>query len=100
MRNLAALLGSGLLMLASPAALAAGQPGASAGVTCFSSASTAQAPGNSMGAAGSVFNPGGVSGGVYAGQPGTPSLANGSANAVSQYDVACLQVTTHGKQVP
>ena len=30
---------------------------------------------------------------VYAGSPGTPSLANGNANAVSQYDVACFQVS-------
>src|SRR5713226_2086212 len=28
---------------------------------------------------------------VYAGSPGTPSLANGNAAAVSQYDVACYQ---------
>ena len=30
---------------------------------------------------------------VYAGSPGTPSLANGDARAVSQYDVACFQVS-------
>jgi hypothetical protein len=29
----------------------------------------------------------------YAGSDGTPSLANGSPKAVSQYDVACYQVT-------
>jgi hypothetical protein len=28
---------------------------------------------------------------VYAGSPGTHSLANGNAHAVSQYDVACYQ---------
>ena len=32
---------------------------------------------------------------VYAGSPGTPSLANGNSKAVSQYDVACYQVSTH-----
>jgi hypothetical protein len=32
---------------------------------------------------------------VYAGSPGTPSLANGNSHAVSQYDVACYQVSTH-----
>jgi hypothetical protein len=32
---------------------------------------------------------------VYAGSPGTPSLANGNARAVSQYDVACFQVSQH-----
>jgi hypothetical protein len=30
---------------------------------------------------------------VYAGSPGTKSLANGDAHAVSQYDVACFQVS-------
>jgi hypothetical protein len=34
---------------------------------------------------------------VYAGSPGTPSAANGSSHAVSQYDVACYQVTNKGK---
>jgi len=32
---------------------------------------------------------------VYAGSPGTPSLAKGNARAISQYDVACFQVSTH-----
>jgi hypothetical protein len=32
---------------------------------------------------------------VYAGSPGTPSLANGNGHAVSQYDVACYQVSQH-----
>ena len=30
---------------------------------------------------------------VYAGSDGTPSQANGSPNAVAQYDVACFQVS-------
>jgi hypothetical protein len=30
---------------------------------------------------------------VYAGSAGTPSLAHGSSTAVSQYDVACYQVS-------
>jgi hypothetical protein len=29
----------------------------------------------------------------YAGSPGTPSLANGNTHAVSQYDVACYQLS-------
>jgi hypothetical protein len=32
---------------------------------------------------------------VYAGSAGTPSAANGDAHAVSQYDVACFQVSQH-----
>jgi hypothetical protein len=31
----------------------------------------------------------------YAGSEGTPSLAHGSSHAVSQYDVACYQLTQH-----
>jgi hypothetical protein len=31
---------------------------------------------------------------VYAGSEGTPSAANGSVHAVSQYDVACFQLTS------
>ena len=31
----------------------------------------------------------------YAGSDGTHSLVSGNANAVSQYDVACYQVTQH-----
>ncbi|HSD25093.1 MAG TPA: hypothetical protein VLB79_12285 [Solirubrobacterales bacterium] len=30
----------------------------------------------------------------YAGSDGTPSAAHGSSHAVSQYDVACFQVTS------
>jgi hypothetical protein len=32
---------------------------------------------------------------VYAGSPGTPSAANGSSQAVSQYDVACFGGPRH-----
>jgi hypothetical protein len=32
---------------------------------------------------------------VYAGSPGTPSLAHGSGVAVSQYDVSCTQFSNH-----
>jgi hypothetical protein len=47
-------------------------------------------PGNSSRARGSAFNPDGVSVGVYAdGQHSNPT-------AVSQYDVACFQVSSHG----
>ena len=31
----------------------------------------------------------------YAGSEGTPSLASGNDKAVSQYDVACFQLTQH-----
>ena len=32
---------------------------------------------------------------VYAGSEGAPSAAYGSAHAVSQYDIACYQVTSN-----
>lgn len=90
------ILGCSLGISGVATAFATGQPGASSGVTCFSSPATMMAPGNSMLSPGSVFNPAGQSGTVYAGNPGTASVAHAnSPNAVSQYDVACLRVTTH-----
>lgn len=71
-----------------------GQPGATANNHCGEGTS-AMTPGKSITAPGSVANPSGVSGTVYAGNPGTASLAANSTAAVSQYDVSCLQVTTH-----
>jgi hypothetical protein len=71
-----------------------GQPGAP-GTTCGSSNATST-PGNSSGANGSPFNPNGTTGTVYAGNPGTASQANAnSTHAVSQYDIACFEVTPH-----
>jgi hypothetical protein len=90
------ILGCSLGISGVATAFATGQPGASSGVACLSGNATIP-PGNSMSAPGSVFNPTpGQSGTVYAGNPGTASVAHAnSLNAVSQYDVACLQVTTH-----
>jgi hypothetical protein len=49
-------------------------------------------PGNAVNAQGSPFNANGTAGTVYAGNPGTASLANSNSTAsVSQYDVACFQ---------
>jgi hypothetical protein len=66
-------------------AFAAGQPNQScqtAGVT----------PGNAANAAGSAFNPTGTAGTVYAGQQ--PQNSN-NPMSVSQYDVACFQLSQH-----
>src|SRR5438045_1078201 len=61
-----------------------GQPGAP-GTTCGSD-NASVTPGGSMGAGGSPFNPNGTAGTVYAGNPGTASLANSkSGKAISQY---------------
>jgi hypothetical protein len=69
-----------------------GQPGAP-NTTCSTFTVT---PGNSANA-NSPFNGSGNAGLHYAGNPGTASLANSnSTKAVSQYDIACFQKTTHG----
>jgi hypothetical protein len=67
----------------------AGQPGAECGA---SNAETR--PGESMSAKGSAFNPEGRAGEVYAGSEKTASLEHAkSEHAVSQYDIACVQVS-------
>jgi hypothetical protein len=95
-------LGTCILLASAGIALATGQPGSSAGVSCTVSANALQTPGS----AGSAGNPSGTSGSPfnqaiakeYAGNPGSPTTSNGHAspNAVSQYDVACKNVS----QVP
>ena len=68
-----------------------GQPGAPAN-TC--GPDNPVTPGASAGAPGSPFNANGQAGAVYAGNPGTASLANANSTAaVSQYDVACVQLS-------
>jgi hypothetical protein len=68
-----------------------GQPGAPTN-TCGTD--NPVTPGASASAAGSPFNGSGQAGVVYAGNPSTASLANSnSAAAVSQYDVACVQLS-------
>jgi hypothetical protein len=51
-------------------------------------------PGSSASAPGSPFNANGQAGLVYAGNPGTASLAHSNSTAaVSQYDVACIELS-------
>jgi hypothetical protein len=51
-------------------------------------------PGSSASAPGSPFNGTGQAGNVYAGNPGTASLAHSNSTAsVSQYDVACIELS-------
>ncbi len=95
------LVGIALAVAVAGTALAAtspngpGQPGAP-NTTC-GNANTMMTPGNSVNAAGSPFNADGTAGTVYAGNPGTASLANSnSVHAVSQYDIACFQVSNNG----
>jgi len=68
-----------------------GQPGAPTN-TC--GPANPVTPGSSAAAPGSPFNGSGQAGVVYAGNPGTASLAHANSTAVvSQYDAACVQVS-------
>jgi len=85
------------LMTATPVAAWAtvspttGQPGAPTN-TCGDA--NPVTPGASANAQGSPFNASGQAGAVYAGNPGTASLAHANSTAVvSQYDVACVQLS-------
>jgi hypothetical protein len=104
---LASLAIGACLLLPSAGAVFAqttGQPGTNAGVNCGPIASSLATPGNAGSSPGAPFNePGahanspGKAGTVYA---GSGANLNGHSNqpiATSQYDVACLKVTT---QVP
>lgn len=78
---------------ATPSPNGPGQPGAP-NTTCGNS-NTMFTPGGAS-AAQSPFNGGGQAGMVYAGNPNTASLAHAnSTHAVSQYDIACFQVSSH-----
>ena len=80
------LSGGGAALAANPHAPgASGQPGQSCGAEPAT-------PGNAASAPGSAFNPGGVAGTQYAGiQPQNSK----NPQSVSQYDVACFQVSSH-----
>jgi hypothetical protein len=92
-----------LLLVAAGPAFAAGEPSKPSQTpttgqkgaptnTCGGTGSTGT-PGAAAGSLGSPFNASGTAGTVYAGNPGTASLANSNSTAtVSQYDVACFQV--------
>jgi hypothetical protein len=79
------------LLLASAGVAAAGQPGQ----TCLSATAPTE-PGHAATAPGSAFNETGpgTAGTVYAGN-GISATTAGSPNAVSQYDVACFEVSSH-----
>lgn len=73
-----------------------GQPGTTAGFNCGTDGAPVE-PGNAASAPGSAFNETspGHAGTVYAGN-GTGSVAHaGSTAAVSQYDAACRQLSSH-----
>jgi hypothetical protein len=73
-----------------------GQPGTTAGFNCATSTAPVE-PGHAASAPGSAFNETrpGTAGTVYAGNgPGSTAHA-GSTAAVSQYDAACRQLSSH-----
>jgi hypothetical protein len=73
-----------------------GQPGTTAGFNCGTSSAPVE-PGHAARAPGSAFNETtpGHAGTVYAGNgPGSTQHA-GSTAAVSQYDAACWQLSSH-----
>ncbi|HEX9118183.1 MAG TPA: adenylate cyclase [Anaerolineae bacterium] len=72
-----------ILSLALSATALAGQPNQSC-------QAQPQTPGNAASAPGSAFNTSGVAGTVYA---GTQPQNSNNPNSVSQYDVACFQVS-------
>jgi hypothetical protein len=76
-------------VLAAPNPSGTGQPSQ----TCLSSTAPNE-PGNAASASGSAFNESGpgTAGTVYAGN-GVSATTAASGNAVSQYDVACFQVS-------
>jgi hypothetical protein len=90
-------VGAVLVLAAAQPVLAMGQPGTSAGVNC-GSGSALLTPGHSASSPGAPFNEpsatssGGKAGQVYAGS-GPSAIHAGSPNAVSQYDIACQNVT-------
>jgi hypothetical protein len=93
-------LAGGLALAVSGMAAAANPPGTGQpSQSCLSDTAPSE-PGNAASAPGSAFNEpsdtslGGVAGGVYAGNGVSAGTAN-SGNAVSQYDVACFQVSQH-----
>ena len=82
-----------LLLIWGGSALAANPPGTGQPSQSCLSSSAPNEPGQAANAPGSAFNEnGGIAGSVYAGN-GVSATQAGSPNAVSQYDVACFQVS-------
>jgi hypothetical protein len=85
---LAITLSSAIVLGGASAALADNPPGTGQpNQSCQSQPST---PGNAAAAPGSAFNPNGVAGSHYA---GTQPQNSKNPSSVSQYDVACFQVS-------
>jgi hypothetical protein len=88
------VLAATVFALAAAPALGAGNPSGTGqpSQTCLSGTAPSE-PGNAAAAPGSAFNEnGGIAGSMYAGSQ--PQNSH-NPNSVSQYDVACFQVSQH-----
>jgi hypothetical protein len=88
------LLAATVFVLAAAPAFGAGNPSGTGqpSQTCLSTTAPSE-PGNAASAPGSAFNEnGGIAGSMYAGSQ--PQNSN-NPKSVSQYDVACFQVSRH-----
>jgi hypothetical protein len=88
------LLAAAVFALAVGPAFGAGNPAGTGqpSQTCLSGTASSE-PGNAASARGSAFNEnGGIAGGMYAGSQPQNSK---NSKSVSQYDVACFQVSQH-----
>jgi hypothetical protein len=88
MRRILVAIVCGISLAAVPLGLAANPPG-----TGQPSQSCQAEPSGPPGLTSTTNGFANVAVNVYAGSPGTPSAANGNPHAVSQYDVACFQVS-------
>jgi hypothetical protein len=84
--------GAAALADETPVSPTTGQHGSNAGNNCGSTANPVT-PGNSANSPGSPFNPTVTK--LYAGNANSGSLNANSSAAVSQYDVACVQLSSH-----
>lgn len=83
-------LSSAIVLAGASAAFADNPPGTGQPGQSCQNLATSTTPGNAASAPGSAFNTSGVAGTVYAGNAPQNST---NPNSVSQYDVACFQVS-------
>jgi hypothetical protein len=100
MKRIVLLLSTAVALASASVATADNPPGTGQpSQTCLSTATGPLEPGQAASSPGSPFNEpsatsdGGTAGGVYANPTATSGLASGNTHVVSQYDVACFQVS-------
>jgi hypothetical protein len=83
-------MSTAIILAGASAAFAANPPGTGQPSQSCQNPLTNTTPGSAAAAPGSAFNPSGVAGNVYAGNQAVNSK---NPTSVSQYDVACFQVS-------